>query len=204
MYPPELAHLEGLRPLTFDDLELIPDDLLRYEVLQGELITSKSPGTLHQQTHRKLFVLLDNAVQAVAIGEVISGPYAVELTRWDITLPDLIVIHRDQHQQLTERRFIGAPFLIMEIVTAESARFDYVRKAALYTRVRVPEYWVIDPERRQIIIHHQGGGSPTPQKFMAGSVSSTVLPGFHGEFDHLFPPRSMKGAQGNATSTDFQ
>ena len=52
------------RLITLEDLELLPDDGCQYELLQGELIVSPAPGTLHRRILRRIARVLDDAVFA--------------------------------------------------------------------------------------------------------------------------------------------
>jgi Uma2 family endonuclease len=60
-----------------------------------------------------------------------------------------MLIGSDQLPQLDERRFNGAPYLVVEVVSAGSVREDKVRKFTEYEQAGVREYWIIDPRLNQ-------------------------------------------------------
>jgi len=191
MIPAPPVRLTTSRPLTFDDLETIPDDLYRYEVHGGSLVAWASPGGLHQQTLQELLILLDDAVKAAGVGEVLPGPFSVEFTRHNIVLPDLIFIHKDQRRQLTNRRFLGAPCLLVEVSVPESAHSDFVTKVALYMDGGVGEYWIADPRKRRFFIYRPAGETTTVECVTSGTATSTIVPGFAVDLDQFFAELSF-------------
>ncbi|MBI5652126.1 MAG: Uma2 family endonuclease [Chloroflexi bacterium] len=51
----------------------------------------------------------------------------------------------EHKNSITEKNIAGAPDLIVEILSPNTARYDRVTKAKLYARYRVPHYWIVDP-----------------------------------------------------------
>jgi Uma2 family endonuclease len=45
-----------------------------------------------------------------------------------------------------------APDLIAEVLSPSNLRHDTVTKAAIYARIGVREYWVVDPENETILV----------------------------------------------------
>ena len=176
------------RLLTLEDLELLPDDGQRYELLQGELIESPAPGTQHQRILRRIARVLDDAVIASGFGEMFQSPYDARLSPHNIVQPDLLVIGRSQMQLLTEHRFEGAPELVIEVISPSSELYDRVRKASLYMEAGVREYWIVDPSRKRIVIHRPRAGVSDVEVIASGYAVSRIIPGFTIEFDALFAP----------------
>jgi Uma2 family endonuclease len=174
------------RPLTIDDLEAMPDDGQRYELLQGELIVSPSPGGIHQEILGELFGLLREVVRREKLGRAIFAPFDVQFSPNDVVQPDLIYIRQSQLGQYTNRRFAGAPAFIVEIVSPSSGGYDRVRKAALYLNSGVEEYWVVDPGNRRILVHDPASGEPSPRIVTTGSLTSRVIPSFTVDLAELF------------------
>ena len=85
--------------------------------------------------------------------KVIVSPFDVQLDRDDRTMvePDLMVIcDRDKIQM---RCCYGAPDMVIEIVSPSSRRKDLILKTQKYMDAGVREYWVIDPDNRQILVY---------------------------------------------------
>ncbi len=174
------------RPLTIDDLYEMPDDGNRYELLQGELIVSPSPGGTHQEVLGELFFLLRSAVRQGNLGKAIIAPFDVQISPNDVVEPDLFYFRHDQANQYTERRFLGAPAFVVEVVSPSSGSIDRVRKASLYVNSGVEEYWIVEPAGNRIIVHDRASGEPSPRIFTAGSLTSRVIPSFTVDLTQLF------------------
>ena len=147
--------------LTVADLDLMPDDGNRYEVIEGELLVSRAPGLAHQRVSRNLLVIISRYLEQHPIGEVLATP-GVMFSELSGVIPDLIFISNERGQEIASgERVVGAPELVIEIVSpgAENARRDRVAKRHLYGKYGVKEYWVVDPEQRVIEIYRSQDGS---------------------------------------------
>jgi len=127
-------------PFTVDDLERMPDDGRRYELLDGVLLVSPAPGTRHQTVVLELAVLLRNGCPPDM--RVMIAPYAVRTSGDNELQPDVLVA-RDE--DLTERLLPAAPLFVAEVLSPSTTLIDMNSKKAAYERMGVPSYWVIDP-----------------------------------------------------------
>ena len=128
------------RPFIVDDLEAMPDDGNRYELIDGTLIVSPAPGTRHQKIVVKLSVRLDLACPDDL--HVLAAPFAVRESPSTEVQPDVLVA-RDT--DLTEKLLPVAPLLAVEVLSPSTALIDLNVKKALYQRMGAASYWVIDP-----------------------------------------------------------
>lgn len=62
--------------------------------------------------------------------------------------PDLIYLRADQRSQIKRKYILGAPHLIVEVLSPGTARLDRVKKLRLYAKNRIPHYWLLDPESK--------------------------------------------------------
>lgn len=131
------------RPLTVADLEAMPDDGHRYELIDGVLIVTPAPGTAHQRAVVALLRSLADACPSGAGLEVLVAPYEVVLADDTSVQPDLLVARRDQ---LTDRCLPAAPVLAVEILSPNNPKYDLDVKRDRYQRAGVPSYWVVDPQ----------------------------------------------------------
>jgi Uma2 family endonuclease len=131
------------RPFTVAELDRMPDDGRRYELLDGVLIVSPRPTTIHQFVAMRLLRALADACPE----DLCVGPEpAVELgpqTEFD---PDLVVIRLDQ---IGGAKFTEPPLLVVEIRSPSTALVDLNRKKAAYERFGVPSYWIVNPDPPQ-------------------------------------------------------
>src|SRR5436189_1745433 len=60
--------------LTIADLEAIPEDGNRYELIEGELFVSRAPSLKHQVIVSNINKILSNYLDQYPIGLVVPGP----------------------------------------------------------------------------------------------------------------------------------
>ncbi len=132
----------GSGPFTVHDLERMPDDGRRYELIDGTLIVSPAPGTRHQMIAYRLFGVLDAACPAEYC--VMGAPYAVRVSDSTELQPDVLV---GRAEDFTEKLLPTAPVLAVEVLSPSTALHDLNTKKAVYERIGVPSYWIIDPDQ---------------------------------------------------------
>lgn len=130
-------------PVTYEAYAEMPDDGLRYEVLDGELeLMSPGPSTVHQVIGSSLHLLVQSCASEYFI---LIAPLDVILSRTNVVQPDLIMIHRSRADIVTIRGVEGVPDLVVEVLSPGSRKRDRQRKFQIYAKHGVPEYWIIDP-----------------------------------------------------------
>ncbi|RED75801.1 Uma2 family endonuclease [Cohnella phaseoli] len=130
-------------PVTYEAYAEMPDDGLRYEVLDGELeLMSPGPSTVHQVIGSSLHLLVQSCASEYFI---LIAPLDVILSRTNVVQPDLIMIHRSRADIVTIRGVEGVPDLVVEVLSPGSRKRDRLHKFQIYARHGVPEYWIIEP-----------------------------------------------------------
>ena len=134
------------RPFTRADLEAMPDDGNRYEIIDGALIVSAAPRPINQSVLIELVMLL----RPLCTGDLmlLAAPLDVELAEDTVVQPDLLVARRSD---LTETHLVGAPLLTVEILSPSTKHLDLAYKRARYEAAEVPSYWVVDPGGPSIV-----------------------------------------------------
>lgn len=128
------------RPFTVADLELMPDDGNRYELIDGVLIVTPAPGWHHQEMTGAVFFDL-RAVCPRPL-RVLTAPFAVQTGNDSEVQPDVLVTRYDD---LTAKHLPVAPLLVVETLSPSTALYDRNTKKAHYERIGVPSYWLLDP-----------------------------------------------------------
>lgn len=136
-----IAVLPQHRPLTEDDLARLPEDGLRYELIDGELLVSPSPALLHQRVSMNLALLLSEAVPSGC--ELLSAPYDWRVDRFNVFVPDLMVLSL---QETGAKRLEVPPLLAVEILSPWSRQRDLRLKKRAYEEAGLQWYWIIDPD----------------------------------------------------------
>ncbi|MDQ3045025.1 MAG: Uma2 family endonuclease [Chloroflexota bacterium] len=117
---------------TEDDLCGMPDDGQRYELIEGEIVVSPSPGRSHQKVVGRLHVRLQTFVEADQLGEVLLAPFDVKLAENTIVQPDILFVSSSRSEALTEQRMVGAPDLVVEVMSPSTRVRDEGVKMAVY------------------------------------------------------------------------
>ncbi|HEY7647608.1 MAG TPA: Uma2 family endonuclease [Methylomirabilota bacterium] len=149
----------GPGTLTYEDYCALPDDGLRYEIIEGFLFSEPSPRRAHQQVAANLLMVLRAHVREHNLGEVYIAPFDVILSRRTVVVPDLVFVTRDRADIVTERAVEDTPDLIIEILSPGTARRDRVAKLNAYARRGVPHYWLVDPVARTLEAFELSEGS---------------------------------------------
>lgn len=144
---------------TYKDYAALPNDGKRYEIVDGVLYMAPSPGRWHQKATGKLYKYLSDYIEDAGLGEVYMAPFDVELADDKTVQPDVLVILNDHLDMITENCIVGAPDLIVEVISPGSAGYDRREKQNAYARAGVPEYWLVDPAAHTIEVlsleHHE-------------------------------------------------
>lgn len=128
------------RPLTVEDLERLPDDGHRYDLIDGSLIVAPGPELIHQTVQSNLLRILFSACPEELF--VYGSPTDVVLADDTVLQPDLMVVRRSDRGG---RRLTAVPLLVVEILSPSTRLIDLNLKFARLERAGVPDYWVIDP-----------------------------------------------------------
>ena len=128
------------RPLTRADLDAMPDDGHRYELIDGALIVTPAPSATHQTVVVELVVLLRNRCPRDL--KVFVAPFDVALADDTIMQPDVLVARR---RDLTERDLPTAPVLAIEVLSPSTRRIDLTLKRSRLEAAGCVHYWVVDP-----------------------------------------------------------
>jgi len=143
--------------LTYADYLRTADDE-RYELLNGKLVTSPSPGEIHQYIRGRLFLQLGTFVYGRNLGRIYCSPFDVVLSETDVVRPDLLFVSSGRTGIITAENVEGAPDLVVEILSPATAECDGTTKLDLYARYGVREYWIVDPDARTVMLLWRGRG----------------------------------------------
>lgn len=153
---------------TVEDYQALPEEC-RAELIDGSFFTMNAPGPLHQMFITAILRAIDSYVQKNR-GKclVMAAPVDVQLDEDDMTMiqPDILVLC--DRERLHRWGIWGAPDLMIEIISPASRRHDQVRKYRKYRDAGVKEYWIVDPEKKKVIVYEfQQGDEPALYGFDA-------------------------------------
>lgn len=168
--PPRFASFEAF-------IEWVDEDVSA-EYIAGE-VEFMSPASLdHQDLSMFLSKALGMFVEYKTSGKLLAAPFKVKLNQEYGPEPDLIYIAEKNIGQLKKNFFDGAPDLVIEIVSPESFQRDRGAKFLAYENAGVPEYWLINPWRKQAEFYQlDEDGYYQLQSFENGRYHSRILAG---------------------------
>ena len=179
------------RPWTSSDLELLPEDGKRYEIIDGELFTSRQPHTYHQITCHNGGSVLQNGNTTANLGQVIPAPGLI-FGEHDDVAPDLVWIRHANLATALEAdgKLHAAPELVIEVLSsgATNERRDREIKLKLYSQRGVREYWIANWRRREVEVYRRIDATlQLVGTLLEGDVlTSPMLPGFSSPVAALF------------------
>jgi Uma2 family endonuclease len=172
-----LAPPAGLGPYRLEDYDALPDQP-RCELLFGRLYLAASPTPWHQMVALYLWRHLESIAEASG-GFVSSAPLDVVLADHSVVQPDVIYISAERLEVLLRKRIEGAPDLLVEVLSPGSGRRDRGEKLNLYAQTGIREYWIVDPEMRQIEFLVNEAGRFMVSLPVAGVYRSQQIPEVH-------------------------
>jgi Uma2 family endonuclease len=123
----------------------------RYELIAGELLVTPAPTWDHQRLVGQLFLRLHPWTSGQGIGETLMSPADLELEPEGLVQPDVFVVPPSLGGSVPRAwTDVTSLMLAVEVLSPSTARDDRGRKRELFSRIRVPEYWIVDPKHRVI------------------------------------------------------
>ncbi len=185
---------EGLsQKMTYADLmnmDIPEGDTGLYELLNGEIVRRSSPNTPHQRTSLKLTRQLDRFNEEHKLGELFCAPYDVYLDENNAGIqPDILFVSHERDFVIRENNgVVGAPDLVIEILSKGTAGKDRGDKKDIYEQFAVREYWIVDPSARSVEVYRMEDNRYRLYSFAAeeGIVKSLVLSGLELEVNTIF------------------
>lgn len=133
------------------------------------------PTHVHQLIVVFLYGLLKAFVDSCDSGGVVLfAPLPVRLRAGKFREPDLVYM-RSFHRSRIGDYWDGAD-LVIEVVSAGNPDHDRETKRREYARAAIPEYWVVDPLNRQIVVYVLGGTTYRQAGvYGEGAIAASVL-----------------------------
>lgn len=140
-----------VEPYTYRDLQNFPEDGKKREIIGGELFVAAAPSTRHQRLMVELAGLIWSFLKIHPIATLFFAPTEVMFDEFDSVEPDIFVVLKESRAQITEKRVVGAPDWIIEVLSPSNSDYDLETKRKLYSRYGVL-YWVISPVDETITV----------------------------------------------------
>jgi Uma2 family endonuclease len=139
---------------TYKEYETWPE-YPRFEIIYGEAIEMSSPTEVHQRISGELFFQLKLFLRGKE-PRIYYAPFDVRLNHKTadniIVQPDIIVVN-DPSKIENGKSCMGAPDLVVEILSDSTQSHDKVRKFNIYMEAGVREYWIIHPSTQIVEVN---------------------------------------------------
>jgi Uma2 family endonuclease len=173
---------------TYQDYLELPDDGKRYEIIEGELIMSPAPSTIHQMTKGNFYFHVRKFIEKEKLGILFDAPTDVLMSNTNIVQPDIFFIFHKNSSIIKEANIIGVPDLINEIISPSSGYYDLIAKKEIYETFGVKEYWIVDPlkKRIEIFVNNENKFELHQRLERQGILKSVILQGFQLDLKNIF------------------
>ncbi|UFP93842.1 Uma2 family endonuclease [Gloeobacter morelensis] len=167
---------------TAADLELLPDNGNRYEIIDGELFVTRAPHWKHQEVSGRIFAELDGWSRRTGSGRAAVAP-GVLFGEADNVIPDVVWASSERLDLLLDAagHLSGAPELVVEVLSPgeQNERRDRQSKLKLYSARGVQEYWIVDWQLQQVAVYRREQAVLQLQTTLLGAdiLASPLLPG---------------------------
>lgn len=122
----------------------------RCQLINNNLVMSPSPLDVHQVVLLKISHRIFSFLDDHPIGEIRIAPYDVHFSKRNIFQPDLIFIANNSLTKIESKGLVGAPDLVIEILSPGTAHKDEGEKKDIYEQYGVQEYFIINPDTKNV------------------------------------------------------
>ncbi|MGG6239444.1 Uma2 family endonuclease [Nodosilinea sp. AN01ver1] len=160
----------------------------RYELVDGDLVPMGIGTGLHGAIAEFLTEQFKAAAQQAGqpwtAKDMRIGVRSPRSTRWDTSrIPDVVLLPTVQWEAMRAKEAIieltdPPPLLVVEVVSDSTVTIDYRAKHSEYSVLDIPEYWIVDPLKGQVIVGRLQSGRYDDEIFTGSEVvRCSVLPG---------------------------
>lgn len=153
--------------------EYAANDLI--ELIEGEVVIGVPPNTKHQSAVGETFFILMTCAKTLG-GKAFTAPIEVYLDPYNSYEPDVLYLAPDSQCVVTDMRLVGAPDLVVEVLSRSTAKNDREGKFRAYQKFGVREYWIIDPINAYLDVYILQAGLFTKLgTFVAGDTFTSLV-----------------------------
>ncbi|PZV83257.1 Uma2 family endonuclease [Algoriphagus aquaeductus] len=165
------------------------------ELIRGKIFkkAAAAPKRIHQRVSVKLVSKFYHFLEGQKC-QVYDAPFDVRFPKGskedhkihDVVQPDICVICNPE--KLDDRGCLGAPDLIVEILSPGNSKTELKHKYSLYKSQGVREYWIIHPENQDLLIYTLVDGKYVTTGLLTSGdvVESTAVEGFRLDLEEFF------------------
>lgn len=164
----------------------LPDDGVRRELLDGELVVMPAPSLSHQNVVGAFYRALFTYTEAQHVGTTHASPADIEFSPRRLLQPDVFVAPLVDGRGARNWTEIKSLLLAIEVLSPTSARTDRITKRHIYMTEQVDEYWIVDLDARLVERWRRGEGRPEVAYGRIDWQPSALHPALSIDLDALF------------------
>ena len=162
--------------VTADEYFAMPETVIPHNLIDGRLYMSPSPFWNHQELVGSLYVAFREYARSTG-GVPVLSPMDCRLSDRTVVQPDVAYIVAER-AGIIQNHVMGAPDVVVEVLSPGTRRFDRQKKLDAYGRNGVREAWLVDPDAETVTVFSGDGshwtdersarfGEPIPSAVMA-------------------------------------
>lgn len=137
-------------------LKMVESSDLRYEYIDGEVYLLSSPAYSHQAAVSEILFAFHSWFKGKKC-RPLTSPFDVTLYKGrdniNVVQPDVLVIC-DTDKIDEAGKYKGVPTLAAEVLSRSTRRKDMIKKLDLYMQTGVSEYWIVDPDKKEVTVYN--------------------------------------------------
>jgi len=165
--------------LTANGYRAMPEGPPYFQLVEGKLYMSPSPNFFHQSVAGNIYFLLRGYLKRHPRGKVAIAPSDVQLDFVNVHQPDVYFVSNERLGIIQKQGPVGAPDLVVEVLSRSTARLDKGPKLRVYARSGVKELWLVDKERKEVAVYRFAEAISEPVATVRGrqKLTTPLLPG---------------------------
>jgi Uma2 family endonuclease len=160
-----------------------------FQLINYDLIMSPSPTPLHQIISLRLTLLFGNFLEGKSdLGFFACAPLDIKFDEGNVLQPDIVYISPERASEIVKEIIVGAPDLVIEILSPSTGYYDLSQKKDVYQKHGVKEYIVVDPIVQKVEQYILKNGVYVSHQITQKTdvFKSVLLPGLSFELSKIF------------------
>ncbi|MEO6683638.1 MAG: Uma2 family endonuclease [Ginsengibacter sp.] len=154
--------------------ETLPEGTL-CQLINNKLVMSAAPKDIHQAVLFDIAFEIQTYLKGNKLGKLRIAPYDVHFSKQNIFQPDLVFIKSENMHRIEQKGLIGAPDLVIEVLSQATAQLDFGEKKSVYENYGVEEYFIVNPDSGNVDCFYLVNGIYEKKESEKGKIVSKVL-----------------------------
>lgn len=179
---------EKKKKYTDADYQLLEEGV-PFQLINYDLVMSPSPIPIHQMISIRISQMMLNFLDDIDEDCFLaSAPMDVKFDDGNVLQPDILYITAARRAEIVKERIIGAPDLVIEILSPTNAYYDLRQKKDIYEKYGVKEYIIVDPvlQNADLYALKDGAYYLHQRSEKTELLNSLVIPGFSFDLNRVF------------------